>query len=255
MTTPAITPQQDWFSANAPAAQTDWFAANSPPPQIQKPSVDMQEDPLGKAYAAKEEVGQKVAKGVSGVANDLYDVSAPGIAEQIYRHMKGMPNKLDQIPGKMVLGFLTAGGLGPEIEAASAKGHAEETIGAKETPQEVPESTAAEGTAAKESAEDFVKRQTAGRATGDLKPRSATYIVWDKGNVTELPKNNELFSTNSEGVVHDLRTAEQKAASQVGQPEAKPEVWQRGPKKGQVKTYKVFDQGKWIEVPKYNSDK
>jgi hypothetical protein len=31
----------------------------------------------------------------------------------------------------------------------------------------------------------------------------------------------------------------------------KPEIWQRGPKAGQPKTYKVFQDGKWIEVPRY----
>ena len=78
--------------------------------------------------AAKQQAGQvasSVGKGVSQLANDTYDVSAPGVAEEIWKHLHGQPNNLDKIPGKAVMAFLTAGGM-PELGEIGEAGDAGE---------------------------------------------------------------------------------------------------------------------------------
>lgn len=139
--------------------------------------------------------------------------------------------------------------------ATSSEAAAEESAAAK-----------TESAAAKETPEQFMDRmspknratvkpnsmgQTVDADTGEpITPRSDSYRVWEDGKVVaQHPKNNELFSTDAEGNVTDLRTAEEKAAT-ASKP-GTPKIIQRGPKKGQAKTYKVFDQGKWVTVPVY----
>lgn len=38
-----------------------------------------------------------------------YDISAPGIAQEIYKKLSGQPNEMKSLPGKMVTGFALAG--------------------------------------------------------------------------------------------------------------------------------------------------
>lgn len=87
-------------------------------PKMQKPSAQMEGDKM----SFPEKVGANLADAYEHVkpyaqkaANDVYDVSAPGIAEQIGRKMQGKPNDLKQLPGKMVTAFATVGA--PEGEA------------------------------------------------------------------------------------------------------------------------------------------
>ena len=58
----------------------------------------------------------------TGLANDVYDVSTPNLATQLYKHITGQPNTLNQIPGKAANAFMMVGGV-PEM--------AEEGLGAK----------------------------------------------------------------------------------------------------------------------------
>lgn len=118
-----------------------------------------------------------------------------------------------------------------ESEAAQAAGAA-------------PEETAAP--APKETPEQFVDRMAPnGRA--QVKPNSAGQVV---DATTGEPVKQESADV-------DLRTPEEKQASvdryYAAHPEKRPQpkVVQRGPKKGQLKTVRVFDAGKWHEVPVY----
>lgn len=93
-------------------------------PPIAKPTVSMQPVPenfaervIGNEADAYYHAAPLVKEGVKTLANDVYDVSTPNIATQIYRKLKGLPNSLDKLPEKMVMGWLTAGGL-PEGEVA-----------------------------------------------------------------------------------------------------------------------------------------
>jgi hypothetical protein len=101
-------------------------SAPGAPPSVPKPQVDMQSEPLSAADQFRANVinNAKTAAGIyrdfgTKIANDVADVSAPNIATQVYRKLKGKANTLDQIPEKALLGFLAAGGL-PESEIAEA---------------------------------------------------------------------------------------------------------------------------------------
>lgn len=65
-------------------------------------------------------VAQHVVPLAKSAANDVYDVSTPNIATQLYKYLSGKPNTLHAIPGKAVLAWLAAGGI-PEGEVAEAE--------------------------------------------------------------------------------------------------------------------------------------
>ncbi len=174
----------------------------------------------------------------------------------------GLP-KASEIAQKLELpALILLGDYKPGAEALSGETAAKEAASAAESA--ATGETAATATSAKETPEQFVDRVAGkGRLTvkpdadGNLinaqtgqpvqPPQAGTYRVWENGKYVDVPKNNGNFSTDSEGNVTDLRTAEQKAAS-VGQP-ASPKIIGRGANKGQPKTYKVFDKGQWVTVP------
>lgn len=91
-------------------------------PAVSKPQVQMN----GSGLSFPEKVGANLADAAEHVkpyvqqaANDVYDVSAPGIATEIYKKLQGLPNKLHELPGKMVQGFFAAAGV-PEAKAEAA---------------------------------------------------------------------------------------------------------------------------------------
>jgi hypothetical protein len=95
-----------------------------------KPAVNVQPVPeSGAAQVAAERIGNlvntpsQIAAGlkeaVPKLANDVYDVSTPGIAAEVYKSLKGQPNNLKQLPPKLVIAWLAAGGA-PEGEAVEA---------------------------------------------------------------------------------------------------------------------------------------
>lgn len=79
----------------------------------------------------------------TSAANDVYDVSAPNIATEVFKAVRGEPNNLKQLPPKMVLAWLQAGGV-PEGELEPL---------AKAT---APERAAAEGAPAAKAATEVV---------------------------------------------------------------------------------------------------
>src|SRR5579859_1434655 len=67
--------------------------------------------------------GASVVRGVEQVAKPLYDVSAPKIAMELYKHYKGEPNDLANIPHKALELFaqsLAGEVAAPEAAAATA---------------------------------------------------------------------------------------------------------------------------------------
>lgn len=94
------------------------------PPQA--PRAPVQAQPLswleqrGAQTAANAvDAAKHVAPIASRAANDIYDVSAPGIATEVAKQLAGLPNNLKKLPAKMVMGWLAAGGL-PEADVAEA---------------------------------------------------------------------------------------------------------------------------------------
>jgi hypothetical protein len=92
-------------------------------PGVAQPNVQMETSPMSVPEQMAANLTRKVTAAAShatdfgkSVANDVYEVSTPNIADQIRKHFRGEPNNLDKIPGKAVLAFLAAGGV-PEAEA------------------------------------------------------------------------------------------------------------------------------------------
>jgi hypothetical protein len=113
-------------------------------PGVSKPSVNMQKEPLS---WGQQRVAQTAENAVSAgqvakdTADSVYDVSAPGIATEIAKHLAGRPNGLKKLPAKMVMAWLAAGGLpeGEAAEVAPAKAALPETAAAKaEAPSVIP---------------------------------------------------------------------------------------------------------------------
>jgi hypothetical protein len=109
------------------APQTGQFTVadiNSAPPGVAQPNVTMQTSPMSLPEQVGAHVAGRVAsmanhavEGAKSIANDVYDVSTPNIADQLQKHFRGLANDLDKIPAKAVVAFLAAGGI-PEGEAA-----------------------------------------------------------------------------------------------------------------------------------------
>jgi hypothetical protein len=98
-------------------------------PQLPVPA--MEKSPLSPTEQVGAHLAGKVASMAThaadagkGLADDVYDVSTPNIATQLYRHAQGLPNTLNKIPLKAVTAFFTAAGL-PESELAEAAPAAE----------------------------------------------------------------------------------------------------------------------------------
>jgi hypothetical protein len=92
-------------------------------PQVAAPQVTMQTVP----ESTLDQVGAHIVDRVASmgthaldagksIANQVYDVSAPNLADQLQKHFRGEPNDLDKIPSKQLIAFLSAGGF-PEAEA------------------------------------------------------------------------------------------------------------------------------------------
>lgn len=135
MSTPALNPLVTKIRAAHPGAYDDMDDAtltkavlakypqysDLAAPAIQKPNVSMQTVPENFA----EKVGANLATAyehtkpiVQNAANDLYTASAPNIADQIQKRLRGQPNELHKIPQQAVMTWLAAGGV-PEGEAAA----------------------------------------------------------------------------------------------------------------------------------------
>lgn len=92
---PNVTPQ------SLPETDLEQFAAHR---------IDNLAKAPGQVYAGLKDTVPKIA-------NDVYDVSAPGIATEVYKAIKGQANKLKDLPPKMIMAWLAAGGL-PEADTA-----------------------------------------------------------------------------------------------------------------------------------------
>lgn len=141
-----------------------------------------------------------------------------------------------ELPAILLLGGGKAGEAAAEGEAAEASSGG----------------TQASAAAGRETPEQFVDRVAGNGRAPIAPPPKGNYRVYSEGGVREHPKTNEMFGEGADGETIDLRSAEQKQASlgeEAGKPQGEPQVWKRGPKKGQPKTYRVFDQGKWVELP------
>lgn len=209
---------------------------------------------FGSLAAAAEAInagGPAARKGLEWVANwakNNKSAAGLGLLWAINQGLEaaGLP-KASRIVEKLELpAILLLGGKGAAAEEEAGAATAAEETSAAETSARRPAvpTASAQPAAAKESPEEFVNRQTAGRA--QVKPNAEGQTVNATSGEPIAPE---------EGV--DLRTAEEKQASVDKYYEAHPEkrpqpkVIQRGPKKGQVKMVRVFDEGKWHEVPVY----
>ncbi len=194
--------------------------------------------------------GSAVESGGSKLANEVYDVSTPNLAAQIWKMLHGQPNDMEKIPGKAVLAFLAAGGL-PESEATEA-GEAGSTAEA------VPEPNAVRGavhnaiaeTAAKEEPEAFPKE-----LSGDDPANQIMRLTGDDGQTYDVPLSEVEGMEAFKGGEPPL-SAEAKAAIQK-QLEGKYQVKivKRGASKGMPKTYRVFDGKRWKTLPSYEAVK
>jgi len=84
------------------------------------PNVPVESSGADTAMGAASKLGDAAA----AVAKPVIGASAPNLAVQLYKHMRGEPNTLKDIPGDAVATFLMAGGAG---EAEAAVGAAEKT--------------------------------------------------------------------------------------------------------------------------------
>jgi hypothetical protein len=132
----------------------------------------------------------------------------------------------------------------------------------KESAPEVPAAaqTSTAASPATESAEDFVNRQTGGRATVTPNEEGAA-VDSEIGEAIE-PKSQQARRAFKDGKWHDVpperhfTAAEKQSAVDdyfARHPDERPQptVAQRGPGKGQVKMRRVFADGKWHDVPVY----
>jgi hypothetical protein len=171
MSTPALNPLVEKIRSKYPgsyddmddAALTKAILAKYPQysdlaaPAIAKPSVDMKTETMSMLEQRTAQTSENFAEDykhlkpmVQSAANDVYDVSAPNIAHQVYRQFKGLPNTLKELPPKMVMAWLNAAGLkGEGVEAGAGETAAKTeavaerpSIPASEAPAPTPESPA-----------------------------------------------------------------------------------------------------------------
>jgi hypothetical protein len=152
----------------------------------------------------------------------------------------GITKPIKNLPGGGVIPFLLLlhgknPGMAAEAEGAAG---AETEAAAAET------KAAGSETTQPESATDFIKRQTPGRV---MQAPNAEGKAVDLGTEEEVESEGEPQ--------HLTLEARQKASDRYYEehPEKRPQpkIIQRGAMKGQVKTQRVFHDGKWTEVPVY----
>lgn len=99
-----------------------------------------------------------------------YDVSAPGIAQQVYKKLSGQPNELKQLPGKMVTAFA----LGDEPE-----GNLETEVrpSAEPAPSSPAAAAAPQPSSVLSRAGEVVKRRLAHMIPGVKAAKDAAYIL------------------------------------------------------------------------------
>jgi hypothetical protein len=179
-----------------------------------------------------------------------------------------------QNPGKALLAFIALKETGVlskfhELElpllyllgggAASAEGAAGEAAGAEaatatKAAEAAPAAEAEAAAAPKLTPEEFAAQNARNTAQPDalgkdLSPDAATggktYKVIDSNGAEHIVSEGEPLNAAQKQAEVDKYFAEH--------PEEvpKPEVWKRGPKTGQPKTYKVFQNGQWVERQKY----
>jgi hypothetical protein len=110
--------------------------------------------------------------------------------------------------------------------------------------------TTAGGASPKESAEDFVKRMAPGGGSYNAKPNAAGTALTDDTAAGEAqPDSNDAEDFLSK---ENRQTAVDKYYEEHPEKRPQPQVAKRGPNKGQVRTYKVFDPESktWTVVPK-----
>ncbi len=82
------------------APQTGQFTVadiNSAPPNVAQPNVTMQPSPMSLPEQVGAHIANRVAsmgthavEGAKSIANDVYDVSTPNIADQLRKHFRGL---------------------------------------------------------------------------------------------------------------------------------------------------------------------
>ena len=81
------------------------------------PQPEMSEQPL----SMPEKFAAHLSTGLENVAvKPVIHASAPSVAAELYKHLRGEPNNLKDIPGDAVATFLMAGGAGETAEAGNA---------------------------------------------------------------------------------------------------------------------------------------
>jgi hypothetical protein len=175
--------QQDWFSQNAPppavaATGGDWFAANAPKAKSAPLSDDASMAQLKEKIARgeeltpeeKQDVARTDASGlllgdynkpgqlgpkqfVKDSIKNVYEVSAPNVFHQLYKHQTGQPNNLQELPEKGAE-FATYSMIGgePKPEVAGERGAMESVARAPERPTLLAKAT-----------ENFLVKKTANR--------------------------------------------------------------------------------------------
>lgn len=137
MSTPALNPLVEKIRAMHPGTYDDMDDAvltkavlakypqysDLAAPSVAKPTVQMQTQPMSFAQQRAAQFGENkdavvshLAPIVKSAADDVYDVSTPAVATEIYKRLKGEPNNLRKLPLKMVTTWLMSGGV-PEGEA------------------------------------------------------------------------------------------------------------------------------------------
>ena len=162
--------QPDWFAQNAPhpavVASGDWFDQNAP-----KAAPQGFWDKVQATLPGTADTGLKGA--VNHIQDTLsflkgtYDVSAPGIAQQIYKKLSGQPNELKSLPGKMVTAFALGGEGEPGIEGEALLPRPEAVA---------PDAAAAQSSGALSRALEIIKRR-AGNIPGVQAAKDLDYVL------------------------------------------------------------------------------
>ncbi len=165
----------------------------------------------------------------------------------------GLP-KASRLVEEMELPMLLLLGKGPAAEPEAA---ASEASGSEAAASEAAAPAAAEEnpvpsskSTPKESAEDFLKRMAPGGGSYNAKPNASGTALTDDAAAGETqPDSNEAEDFLSK---ENRQTAVDKYYEEHPEKRPQPQVAKRGPNKGQVRTYKVFDPDTrtWTVVPK-----
>ena len=155
MSTPALNPLVEKIRGKYPGAYDDMDDAaltkavlakypqysDLAAPAVAKPSSQMQTEPMSFMQQRAAQFGENndeavrhLAPLIKSAANEIYDVSTPAIATEVYKRLQGQPNNLRKLPLKMVTAWLMSGGV-PEGEAAAPEGSLTlDKLAARETP-------------------------------------------------------------------------------------------------------------------------